>query len=253
MKDLHYLVELFAIKHDRKIKKICAPLHECLNIPIFTFFSIDADGSLAMISTCPEELNFYCKNRLYLDHPLMVHPSLLRSGSAFVRTVYDLEVANTVEERFHLRDAFIILRRRQNCMEGYIFANRAIGQAYNEIFLKNFDLLQRFICFFRREAEPLVRMIRGEGYNLKVAKGKKFWRPEPSLALSTANVLADKFSRQILPLSPRERECLELFQQGESAQSTAAILGLSQRTIESYFENIKNKLGCTSKSHLLNI
>ena len=40
---------------------------------------------------------------------------------------------------------------------------------------------------------------------------------------------------------------LTIYLEGRSAQSTAAILGLSRRTVEHYFENIKVKLNCRSK------
>jgi steroid delta-isomerase-like uncharacterized protein len=51
-------------------------------------------------------------------------------------------------------------------------------------------------------------------------------------------------------LSRRERECLEFLLQGKTAKETAAILALSYRTIESYFENIKKKLKCSNKGQL---
>jgi DNA-binding CsgD family transcriptional regulator len=59
------------------------------------------------------------------------------------------------------------------------------------------------------------------------------------------------FLKTTMAISPQEEKCLELYQQGHSAQSTAAILGLSLRTVESYFENIKYKLQCNSKRDLL--
>ena len=49
-------------------------------------------------------------------------------------------------------------------------------------------------------------------------------------------------------LSERERQCLKLFLLGKSAKETAIDLSLSPRTIEFYFENIKNKLACRDKA-----
>ncbi len=60
------------------------------------------------------------------------------------------------------------------------------------------------------------------------------------------------FLRKISGLSPQEQRCIEHFKKGRSAQATAALMNLSQRTVEFYFENIKNKLGCQSKYDLLN-
>ncbi|HSX26786.1 MAG TPA: ester cyclase [Chlamydiales bacterium] len=51
-------------------------------------------------------------------------------------------------------------------------------------------------------------------------------------------------------LSKRERDCLELLLQGKTAKETAALLNLSRRTVESYFENMKKKLKCSNKGEL---
>ena len=51
-------------------------------------------------------------------------------------------------------------------------------------------------------------------------------------------------------LSQREMECLFYTLSGRSAKETAAILGLSIRTIEHYLENLKLKLDCSSKTQL---
>lgn len=52
-------------------------------------------------------------------------------------------------------------------------------------------------------------------------------------------------------LSLREKQCLHYFLNGKTAKETAILLGLSHRTIEEYFNNIKKKLGCQYKRDLL--
>ncbi|SRR5579883_2135796 len=54
-------------------------------------------------------------------------------------------------------------------------------------------------------------------------------------------------------LSKRERECLEYYLNGKTSKETAAKMGLSYRTIEEYFTNIKKKLGCRFKRDLFEI
>lgn len=51
-------------------------------------------------------------------------------------------------------------------------------------------------------------------------------------------------------LSSRERECLKYLLRGKTAKETAQHLQISFRTIEYYFENIKNKLDCDRKKDL---
>jgi DNA-binding CsgD family transcriptional regulator len=44
------------------------------------------------------------------------------------------------------------------------------------------------------------------------------------------------------PLSPRERQCLELAAQGKSDWVSSKILGLSERTVHNHVENAKRRL-----------
>ncbi|MBL0941720.1 MAG: helix-turn-helix transcriptional regulator [Alphaproteobacteria bacterium] len=54
-----------------------------------------------------------------------------------------------------------------------------------------------------------------------------------------------------IPLSEREKDCLKCLILGMTAKEIARELSLSPRTIESYLENIKNKMCCYSKSQLI--
>lgn len=70
-----------------------------------------------------------------------------------------------------------------------------------------------------------------------------------SIAPKDIDILLKKSAR----LSARERDCLKLLVRGKTAKDTAAELFVSSRTVEYYFENIKDKLGCSSKRELFSI
>lgn len=52
-------------------------------------------------------------------------------------------------------------------------------------------------------------------------------------------------------LTSRESECLFLLIRGKTAKEIASLLSLSKRTIESYIENMKNKMNCQNKAEIL--
>jgi DNA-binding CsgD family transcriptional regulator len=54
-----------------------------------------------------------------------------------------------------------------------------------------------------------------------------------------------------LPLSTRQQECLSLVIRGKTIREIAFILRISTRTVETHIDTIKEKLGCTSKSQLI--
>lgn len=49
----------------------------------------------------------------------------------------------------------------------------------------------------------------------------------------------------------RESECMTMFLQGKTVESTAASLNLSPRTVEFYLKNMKIKLNCENKNSLV--
>jgi DNA-binding CsgD family transcriptional regulator len=111
-------------------------------------------------------------------------------------------------------------------------------------------LLDSFTRYFKREASSIIERAIREQINIRLIKGDAFFKV-PDVPLARKDPKAEKFLNHIYPLSEREKQCLELFKEGKTAQMTGAILGLSQRTVEHYFDNIKNKLGCNSKTDLL--
>lgn len=64
---------------------------------------------------------------------------------------------------------------------------------------------------------------------------------------------ANKNTKQSIgaPLSRREKECIRLAMLNHSAKEIGKILSISNRTVEDYLENAKNKLGCSKRSELI--
>ncbi len=62
-------------------------------------------------------------------------------------------------------------------------------------------------------------------------------------------VIGDSF--EILSLSPSQEKCLYYLVRGKTAKETAHLLGIHYRTVEEHIERIKNKLGCRTKSDLI--
>jgi LuxR family transcriptional activator of conjugal transfer of Ti plasmids len=52
-------------------------------------------------------------------------------------------------------------------------------------------------------------------------------------------------------ITKREYDCLHLTLRGQSARAVGESLGISQRTVEEYLNNVKRKLGVHSKSELI--
>lgn len=248
------IIDKYTVKYDKKVKQICAPLVECLGIPVFTYFRLDSSGQFVILGNFAAQLEYYYDQQLFQANPYLVDPELLQSGCVILADTPDPEFLDTIErskKMYHLDNTFLILEKSGDTVEGFFFGTRSPNAS--PIYLHRLDLLKKFNHYFTQKAAPIIKQMEGEGFNLKQVKGSNFLKRSPDCPLSNHDPRTKNFLKCISPLSKRERECLELFRQGHSAQAAAARLNLSRRTVEHYYENIKNKLGCTSKWDLLNL
>ncbi len=247
--NLNDLIRNYTIKYDWKIKKICQPLKNLLGVSVFAYSIIEEDGRFSMISNYPEQLDFYYQNNLFHQDNFLVHPKLLRSGCALIPLTpdpYYTELSRKLHKMNHL---YLILKKEGNKTESFYFTDSDIDASNALHLINQTDLLIRFGRYFKREAKKLIDQSLADGYNLHVARGDSFFTRKETAPLSHST--PQRFLSDLTRLSPREQQCLDLFQEGKSAKMTAGILGLSHRTVEHYFESIKNKLGCASKQDLL--
>ena len=255
MEDLSEIIKCYTIRYDKKIRDTTSYLGKYFNISCYTYFKIEKDGRFTTLSNNTEQLDFYYAEKYYLCNPYLVEPNLLKSGVVFTAMTKDEKYLDTVKtslNRFQMDNTFLMLEKKEGCVEGFLFATKPTEKQAAFNYLNYFDILKKFNCYFVREMSPILGKMRADGFNWKL-QGAKFFERDKGLPLAAKDTISRDFLKMISPLSPQEERCLELFRLGYSAQATASIMSLSRRTVEHYFENIKHKLGCHSKWDLLKI
>jgi len=248
--DLNHLVKKYSIKHERTLKRICAPLHD-LNITEFGYVLVKSDGSFCNINTLPAFLEYFYANEMGNSQPYFSHPDLFQSGYTLTQACIEPIFQKKCEAKFNIGSFLCKLLKHQNYMELFLF-HPPITQSKKCLkYLNHIYLLDKFATYFKQEAKAIITKAMEEGYNILKNRGPAFYEASSNIKLLNNDFKTQQFLKKISPLTIREHQCLELFKKGRSAQATAAILDLSQRTVEHYFENIKVKLKCQSKMELL--
>lgn len=243
------LIQKYTVRHDRKIKQTCEPLKNYLGMEYFSYYSINNDGRFVFLSNFPEQVEYFFAQDLHLSCPYYVHPNYLKSGVILDSPTPDAFHQEKITAKYSMSNILILIEKEEECVKTYLFSNPSEeGKEDLNPHLSNNDLKLKFGRYFAQEHAALIAQIADEGYSLKECKGKRFF--ESPAKMEEQNKV-DQFLKAISPLTPRERECLELFKKGYSAQATAVYLGISRRTVEYHFDNIKTKLNCSSKWHLL--
>lgn len=247
MSELLNVLDRYSTK-DNKIKKICEPLQH-LGISYLWYYFIDPDGTFGALSNDVEYTGYFIAANMHSNVPYYSHPSYFRSGYVLTPCAFKAQHQETVKNIYCMNDMFLILKAQESRVEGFCFYNRNLSIDHLPYYVSCIDLLEKFICYFKRETKFLIK--KQVDFNIKEDRGDDFFNIEGSLPLVNANLKTKNFLKEVYDLSPQEQKCLELYKRGYTAQASASILNLSSRTVETYINNIKRKFKCSSKLELL--
>jgi DNA-binding CsgD family transcriptional regulator len=124
-----------------------------------------------------------------------------------------------------------------------------------QTYISQFSRLNRdYVDYVQMQIKPMYDQLMAQAVDLKHINAEQFYSTHNLLNIHQDDHAGQLFQQHLKPtltLTARESQCLAYYRQGFTAKQTAKRLGLSFRTIEDYFENIKFKYGVQSKQELL--
>lgn len=207
----------------------------------------------------------YVTNELFRQDPFLRHPGNYTKGLFRFDSVDEPDVirkGKEVHKKLLDSDLMVLwIDKTDEGVEMFGFAGSETKSALPTLLAKDQSLLVSFSKYFREEQQKVLLSMREAKIHLPTLKGDNYFNnvplPSPLCTQKRTSFLTEigmgTLVQQAKSLSPQERACLRLHLQFKSAKETGANLGLSPRTVESYFESIKRKLGCSFKSDLFHI
>ena len=121
---------------------------------------------------------------------------------------------------------------------GYGFFN--FGNDYGGLstlnnYVNNLGVFNEFILYFYSVANHLIQ---------EASQQSILIQPVNKFGCSQKKDFCDNTNQP--NFSQREMHCIHWYLQGKNSGEIAIILGISRRTVETYIENIKIKLGCST-------
>lgn len=235
-----------------KIRPFTQPLLETFQLAQFSYFFVDSKGNSACLSSYPEWVEYYLYQNLFLYNPFLKHPSLIPEGVFLSRGMKDQGYLATRQhsESFGIDDSITIIFKDDERLRGFSFGVKK-NESTCSLLMNEIPLLKNFCMHFEKEAKFSILEL--EPVNVLPFLGQKFDCPKENFVLSTTQ--RTQFLSQIgvknPKLTPREKQCLLLYLQGETAKGIGTLLNLSSRTVESYIDHTKIKLNCFKKTDLL--
>lgn len=253
-----------SLKNDKKLKRICEPLLIGFGFDTFWYYKISDKGELSYISNNPSLSEYFYSNELYIGHPYFKTPNLLKSGFFFPEKTSTPDYSRTqgkMRETFTMDQIFMAMNIESNQAEGYGFAVTKPSHDITNMVFTNLYLLKKFISYFHVEAKDAVKQMSNYSLDLCRASSVSFYQPTQHFDELTSTEKINAFLKYIDPiqfewinsLTKREKECVKWLLKGLTAIQIGKKIHLSNRTVESYLENIKNKLGCRTKQELFDV
>jgi LuxR family transcriptional regulator len=246
------------------IRNISEPFLASLGIASFTFQRLYRDGKRLYFANCEKWIDHFYNNNYFFsasfnkykdlpDTKVMLWARWPWKEQSFYKFMKD------AKDNFQYENGLYVCKGNINYIDAFSFRGKVNDSDINFRYLANFPTIEKFIDYFLIKANSLIRAT----YNKK-----SFIIPEQNelftltttpfhpttLILSTdleeSNLFLDNNG---IKFSKRESECIYAMYLGNSAKEIARQFNISIRTVEYYFNNIRQKLGCTSKSQILSM
>jgi DNA-binding CsgD family transcriptional regulator len=264
----------YVSKNNDQVKKATQLLKQFFGIKYFTYHRIDNAGNFTVLLDRPDWAEHYISEKFYLVDAHQRHPRFFKSGILLIDSsvlsralltniVKDPVAKQAVESTrnvFSMDLGVTVIEKSDDCVEFFGFGASRSTSTLENLYLTQPSLLKEYGLHFKKELHATLEAM--EPGFMPDLKGDAFFSGEvldPGLSVSKHHDFLSQIGHasaveKIKLLSPREKQCLVLLLEYQSAKDIASQLGnLSFRTIEFYFENIKSKLNCSTRSQLFSL
>lgn len=254
IKDSHF----FLTSH-QEVDAIVHPLKEHFGVTSVVYQSNFNDGSELRLSNQPAWVKHFFEQGYYRISGFEKHPDQYSSGISIWSSLTHHQPILSAAREFNIDHGMTLIQKNPNGID-YFFLGTTSDKPYvTNLLLNNIEFLTRFTAYFKEQAAPLIK----KSYENRLVIPKKYTQVcSHELGIPNQQTLQPLNPKKIfkvkkfhldnnVTLTEREVACAKLLLQGKSARLIAAELFLSQRTVETHLQNLKNKLHCQSKAELI--
>jgi len=253
------------LKYQKKVcndvNEICAPLFKHFKINFFSHTRALYNGGFAALMTLPELTEYYIDKK----YPIRFSYGqgiYLEQGFYLNVTSEDQAAASgmllDLKENFNTANFFYIVEKNKSYDDFYAFATTPENQSIYNHYLNNLDLINLFLLHYKSKAKNLISKAAPLFYNSdsfamqQITDQKKIEREACKESLSLKKITVCGHLGEVV-ISKRELDCIKYLIKSYSYKEIAQALNLSPRTVETYINSLKDKLGCANKWELIEL
>ncbi len=233
------------------VRSLCAPLFDHFDIGNFTYLKIFPDMSRVHLDTDAAFTEIFYQNIEEYSKAYLTESNHWESGYSSLLALDDSCIKDCIANG--VGEGVVLTKRYDDCTEVVYITHdwEKHRRTKLDLLLRNIDLLQLFLDYFREEARDLI----SESARDPILCS--FMKAEEIKAFSTNTHAREGFSIELnglmnkKRLTVREKECIHYTSLDMSAKEVALQLGISFKTVERHLENAKKKCGCRKKTSLI--
>lgn len=260
--EIKQFIKDYSVKNSYKIKRIVEPLKNILCVDAFWYNFISFDGQFFSLGSNEGLTDYFFSHNLWKNNPVIRHPKFFQNSFVLMEHLDDpdfQDIQKKINEKCYVYPILGSFEKDELGVHNFGFGTTQKKMPLTHLFLNNLGLVKKFTDFFRKEASFMIEDALKNSIDISSLCGQYFYTnanfdKEIQPITQTEDPILFNHCKSDLTalkrLSKREKECLFWMIQGKTGREIADKLHLSPRTIEFYFENCKNKLGCCIKSEL---
>lgn len=245
-----------SLVYSDSLKEICKPL-EKLRITYFSYVQIDENGKFSALGLEPGFVRTYFEKEYYRFD---IHMAQSRMTEQYIiwDTIERVKESNELSQDFYsfsLGHTFTILQQNDKKKDYFHFAGKLGDTSINDSYLRNLDLLKKFILYFKNKVSTHKELKQGFEIRFEIPKEDSGFfvsteSNEPVFEFNKSTPL-DRFYLSIDQyITQREAECLHWLFLGKTIDQIALILNIAPRTVKAHIKNIKVKFNCQNQFQL---
>ncbi|OGT35227.1 MAG: hypothetical protein A3F11_02155 [Gammaproteobacteria bacterium RIFCSPHIGHO2_12_FULL_37_14] len=262
MININQLDNTVALSSGKQITEITNILKNCFNITHYCYIKSFNDGTHFLLSNDSPWIEKFYLN-FYEYGAFHKNEVIYQSGTTLWSTVPDQTTFKICREYFNIDHGITLIEKQPDYCEFHCFGSTKDNHQVIDFYINNIDILNQFNMYFKEKAKDLIKDAHADRYILPacnlVQPNQSDYNNSKDLEQKRECFLQITQSQQRrligvyshINLSRRQLDCLSLITLGKSAKEIGRIFNISFRTVETYIEIIKSKLGVKNKAELI--
>jgi DNA-binding CsgD family transcriptional regulator len=240
-----------------EVVQLCAPIKKHFNVTYFNYVRLNNDNSRCLLTDRPDWLVQFYQEKFY-NARTTLDIEALKYQQYFSWEMLKDEFTFQEASKHDISNGITLIEPSTDYLDLYWFGTTNENTYATNNFESNIDAFQRFILYFKDKGSKVLNSAHINPINFgdyENEKGIYTFKTFDQLinTFTHAENLRFIFEHQgeIKFLSQQETICASYFILQFSMREIAVRMQISPRTVETYVNNIKNKLFCNSKSNLI--